>query len=62
MALGAAIILLFGATHLAIVHPGGVEGALRMGVVPFLPGDAVKLAVACAIWRGSRDRVQTIFG
>ena len=62
MAFGAAIILILGATHLALVCRTGVEGALLLGVVPFLPGDAVKVAVACAIWRGSRDRVQTIFG
>ena len=62
MLLGTAVIYLFGATYLAFVCHTGVAGALLMGVVPFLPGDAVKLAVACAIWRGSRDRVNTIFG
>jgi biotin transport system substrate-specific component len=62
MFIGMAVIYLFGATHLAVVWRLGVRGALVQGVVPFLPGDAVKAAAACAIWRGSRDRVKTIFG
>ncbi len=62
MLVGEAAILLLGATHLAFVCHTGIVGALSQGVAPFLPGDAVKLAVAFAIWRGSRDRVNTIFG
>lgn len=62
MIVGNAAILLLGGAYLAFVLHMGVEVALAKGVVPFLPGDAVKLAVAFAIWRGSRDRVNAIFG
>ncbi len=46
MALGTAFILAMGAGWLAYVI--GAEKALAVGVLPFLPGDALKLALAAA--------------
>lgn len=55
MVLGNAIIYLFGATVLGWVLQMDVQGALMAGVVPFLIGDALKIAAATALvptaWR-----------
>lgn len=53
MILGNVVIYLFGATNL--VRFVGAEAALSSGVLPFLAGDAVKIALAAALlpmgWR-----------
>lgn len=61
MIVGNLVIYAFGAIWLAIFTGQGAEFALANGVVPFLPGDAVKIAAAVAVvptlWKlvGSRD-------
>ncbi|MGY4707662.1 biotin transporter BioY [Candidatus Bipolaricaulota sp. J31] len=47
MALGNLVIYLFGLPWLAFFV--GVERAIPLGLLPFLPGDAVKLALAAAL-------------
>lgn len=62
MVVGNLVIYAFGATWLAVVAGQGAEFALAKGVVPFLPGDAIKIAAAVAVvptlWHfvGRRDR------
>lgn len=53
MAAGSAAIYLLGAAWLAGAT-GSLQMALLQGVVPFLPGDAVKLLAAAAIVTGGR--------
>ncbi len=49
---GTAIIYLFGCLWLLAITGGTVSHVLAIGVVPFLPGDLLKLAAAIAIVRG----------
>jgi biotin transport system substrate-specific component len=55
MVVGNVVIYAFGATWLALFTGQGAEFAVVNGVVPFLAGDAVKLAAAVAVvpalWR-----------
>jgi len=53
MTLGSLVIYLLGAAWLAGAS-GSVSGALLQGVLPFLPGDAVKLLLAAGIVAGGR--------
>jgi len=53
MALGSLLIYLLGAAWLAGAT-GSLSGALVQGVVPFVPGDVVKLLLAAAIVAGGR--------
>ena len=48
MAIGSAVIYLFGAAWLSF-FVGGVTHAIALGIVPFLPGDALKAAIAAAL-------------
>ncbi|MEX1178981.1 MAG: biotin transporter BioY [Nitriliruptor sp.] len=49
MVVGNLVIYAFGATWLGIFTGQGAEFAVANGVVPFLPGDAVKIAAAVAV-------------
>jgi biotin transport system substrate-specific component len=55
MAAGSAVIYLFGVPWLALAADLGPQAALAQGLVPFLPGDAIKAAAAAGafpvIWR-----------
>lgn len=60
MAAGSAAILATGAAWLCVAQGLSVSEAVTVGIVPFLPGDALKLLGALAIWRGGvglRDRL-----
>ncbi|HEX5707680.1 MAG TPA: biotin transporter BioY [Pyrinomonadaceae bacterium] len=48
MALGSLVVLLGGWSWLAAVTGSGAE-AFRLGVLPFLPGDVIKIALAAAV-------------
>ncbi|HYN85029.1 MAG TPA: biotin transporter BioY [Pyrinomonadaceae bacterium] len=48
MALGSLVVLACGWAWLAVVTGSGSE-AFRLGVLPFLPGDALKVALAAAV-------------
>jgi biotin transport system substrate-specific component len=49
MVVGNLVIYVLGATWLVIFTGQGAEFAVANGVVPFLPGDAVKIAAAVAV-------------
>ena len=61
MLAGEAVILLLGAAYLAFCLGLGVPVAIEKGVVPFLAGDALKLAAALALCRGLRGRLRGLF-
>ncbi|MFH0882079.1 MAG: biotin transporter BioY, partial [bacterium] len=49
---GTLMILFAGWLHLALIYTGGDAGrAFVLGVLPFLPGGALKVIAATAIWR-----------
>lgn len=49
--LGFATLYALGVTRLAMVMDVGLLKAATLGLLPFLPGDAIKLAAACATAR-----------
>jgi biotin transport system substrate-specific component len=49
--LGAGIILLLGTLHLAIVYTADPWTAVKLGLLPFLPGDVLKIFAAASIYR-----------
>jgi biotin transport system substrate-specific component len=57
LALGAATILVGGAAQLALLT-GGLENAVRLGIVPFLLGDGLKVVGALLV--ASRLRTRTL--
>jgi len=61
MACASLIIYLLGTLHLALVINVGFRKAISMGVLPFIPGDTLKLlAAALLYWRFNR-RLNHIF-
>ena len=58
---GAALIFIGGATWLGFRADLSVAQALTLGVVPFLPGTVVKIAVATGGLQALRDRLDTLF-
>jgi biotin transport system substrate-specific component len=54
MALGGAVILFGGASFLAPLV--GMEKAIGMGILPFLPGDLLKTALAALALSATRRR------
>jgi biotin transport system substrate-specific component len=61
MALASLVIYLLGALHLALFVNAGLRKAILMGVLPFIPGDTLKLLVAAVLyWRFSR-RLNKLF-
>jgi biotin transport system substrate-specific component len=52
MAIGSAVIYLFGAGWMVLGLGRGVGEALMLGVVPFLIGDAIKAAIAAGVLPG----------
>ena len=61
MLAGTLAIYLFGAGWLAFGLGLGVGRAVAVGVLPFLVGDALKLAAAVAFVRSSQARLRTLF-
>jgi len=53
MGLASAVILASGAAWLCAIQGLSVSEAITVGVLPFIPGDILKLFAALAIWRGS---------
>jgi biotin transport system substrate-specific component len=51
---GSALILAFGALHLTLFTAGDFSTAWRLGVLPFLAGDAAKTLAAASIYRSYR--------
>ena len=61
MVAGTLVIYLFGAGWLAFALGLGVPKAVAVGVLPFLVGDALKLAAAAAFVRGCQTRLRALF-
>ncbi|MCK4648631.1 biotin transporter BioY, partial [bacterium] len=61
MAIGSLIIYFLGAIHLALFAHLGVKKALLLGVVPFLPGDILKLFAASSLYYKLQERAGQIF-
>jgi biotin transport system substrate-specific component len=61
MALGSLLILITGSLWLSF-FVGGVANGFLLGMLPFLPGDAVKLALAAALLPGGWALVRRIDG
>ena len=51
MAAGSALVYTCGLLHLTLLLDISLQQALWMGVLPFLPGDALKIAAATALYR-----------
>jgi biotin transport system substrate-specific component len=56
-AAGSAIILALGVLHLALFAAGDLSTAIRVGFLPFVPGDAAKTLAAASIY-GSYRRLR----
>lgn len=52
MAAASAVILASGAAWLCIMQGLSISEALTLGVLPFVPGDLLKVLGALAVWRG----------
>ena len=61
MLVGTAVVYLFGAAWLAMFLGLGWQHAMAAGVLPFLPGDALKLAAAVAFCGSYRERLRALF-
>jgi biotin transport system substrate-specific component len=48
---GTALIFAAGLLHLAVFYTSGLSGAIRVGLLPFLPGAIIKIAAATSIFR-----------
>jgi biotin transport system substrate-specific component len=48
---GTAVIFACGVTHLAVIYTRDVSEAIRVGMLPFLPGAALKIVAATSISR-----------
>lgn len=57
MVIGTAVIYLFGVIQLSLIARLSIDKAITVGVLPFLIGDTLKIAVAALIAVRIRDRV-----
>jgi biotin transport system substrate-specific component len=55
------IIYLFGATWLAYVYRMSISHAIAIGILPFIPGDLIKIALASLVYMRTSKRVRQIF-
>jgi biotin transport system substrate-specific component len=58
MLAGTAVVYALGVLQLVLVGKLSLEKAAVVGVLPFLPGDALKIAAASVITLKVRDRIQ----
>lgn len=61
MAAGSVVIYLLGTGWLAFVLRCSIKHAVLLGVVPFIPGDALKLIAAASVYSRSQRRFREIF-
>ncbi len=57
MAAGTLVIYLFGVAQLSVVAQLSLPKAIAAGALPFLPGDAFKIALAAFVWRKLRPHL-----
>ncbi len=58
MLAGTAVVYALGVLQLVLIGKLSMEKAAAVGVLPFLPGDALKIAAASVITLKVRDRIQ----
>jgi biotin transport system substrate-specific component len=58
MLMGTAVVYMLGVTQLVLIGKLSIEKALAVGVLPFLPGDALKIAAASVITMKVKDRIR----
>ncbi|UCD70867.1 MAG: biotin transporter BioY [Syntrophobacterales bacterium] len=61
MAFASLVIYLLGALHLALVVNVGFRKAIFMGVLPFIPGDTLKLLAAALLYWRFNGRLNQVF-
>jgi biotin transport system substrate-specific component len=62
MVAASAVILISGAAWLCVTLGLSVSEALMLGVLPFIPGDLIKVFGALAIWRGGLGAWRALAG
>ena len=62
LVLGNLVVYLVGAGWLSRLLPGGVSSAVTVGIIPFLPGDAVKCLVAAGMLPSAARFVNRLLG
>src|SRR3972149_1270739 len=62
MVCGSIITFAVGATQLALFLGAGPVDAFVKGVLPFLPGDSLKIAVGAGVYRAIGPRARQIYG
>jgi len=60
--LASLLILLFGASWLAVFLHCSIKKAIYLGVLPFIPGDTLKIIFATLVYRKIQHRVRNLFG
>jgi biotin transport system substrate-specific component len=58
MLIGTAVVYTLGVTQLVWIGKLSIEKALAAGVLPFLPGDALKIAAASVITMKVKDKIR----
>jgi len=61
MTLGSLTIYAVGITWLGLVLHIGIGKAFLLGMLPFVPGDAIKLLAAASIYHGIQSRTRQIY-
>ena len=62
MAIGTLVIWLFGMLQLGLFLGAGFKRAVLIGVLPFIPGDVIKLLTASVIYYKFQARFTRLFG
>jgi len=62
MAIGTLVIYLFGVLQLGLFLGAGFKRAVLIGVLPFIPGDIIKLLTASVIYYKFQARFTQLFG
>ncbi len=61
MALGSLIIYVLGAVWLNFIVKIGISKAILLGVLPFVPGDIIKLLAAASVYHSIQSRTRQIY-
>jgi biotin transport system substrate-specific component len=62
MTVGSIVIYLFGALQLGLFMPGGFKNVFALGVLPFVPGDIIKVLTASMVYYKLQARFGQLFG
>ncbi|MBN2058355.1 MAG: biotin transporter BioY [Candidatus Saganbacteria bacterium] len=61
MFIGGAALLACGAVHLALISGMSLKSAFLLGVLPFIPGDIIKLLAAAAVYQAVQKPARQVF-